>query len=207
LNDPEGLPPLRAGELDPDPWVVFREWLSEGEGIGLREPHAVTLATADSSGRPSARMVLVRRMDDAGFQFFTNYDSRKGRELQKNPQASMLYYWDALQRQVRIEGTVEKLTAEESDAYFMARQRGSQISAWTSRQSQVVSSREALQQQWQSTEARLHQQDVSRPPFWGGFRLRPAVFEFWQGQPNRFHDRLQYSRVADGSWFLQRLAP
>ena len=166
----------------------------------------VTLATADARGRPSARMVLLRGADERGFVFHTNYDSRKGRELEANPHAALCFYWPTLDEQIRIEGTVERLPAEESDAYFLSRPRGSQLGAWASDQSALLSTREALEERYRATETRFEGTPVHRPPFWGGFRLVPSSIEFWYGRPDRLHDRLLYTRDGSG-WRIERLYP
>lgn len=166
----------------------------------------VVLATANSSGQPAARLVLLRGADSRGFVFFTNYDSRKGRELTENPQAALCFYWASLDEQIRIEGRVTRVAPEESDAYFAGRPRGSQLGAWASDQSQVLSSRETLEEKYREVERRFEGQPVQRPPFWGGFRLTPVRIEFWYGRPDRLHDRVVYVRESTG-WRIERLYP
>jgi pyridoxamine 5'-phosphate oxidase len=166
----------------------------------------VVLATADPAGRPSARLVLLRGADARGFVFFTNYNSRKGRELTGNPHAALCFYWATLDEQIRIEGRVERVSSEESDAYFAGRPRGSQLGAWASDQSQVLPSRETLEEKYREIERRFAGQSVERPPFWGGFRLIPVRIEFWYGRPDRLHDRVAYVREAN-AWRIERLYP
>jgi len=190
----------------PEPLERFREWYELAVTSGVLEPEAMALATASADGVPSVRFVLLKGIDARGVEFFTNYESRKGSELIANPRAALVVLWKPLHRQVRLEGPVEVLAPEESDAYFATRSRGSQLGAWASRQSEEIPDREWL-------EARLREADeqypgeVPRPPFWGGFRLLPSVIEFWEGRPNRLHDREAFTRVADGAWVSRRLSP
>jgi pyridoxamine 5'-phosphate oxidase len=166
----------------------------------------VVLATTDAAGHPSARLVLLRGLDARGFVFFTNYNSRKGRELAANPHAALCFYWASLDEQIRVEGSVDRVSAEESDAYFAGRPRGSQLGAWASDQSQVLPSRETLEEKYREIERRFSDRPVERPPFWGGFRLKPVRIEFWYGRPDRLHDRVVYVRDRD-SWRIERLYP
>lgn len=198
-----GLPDAAA---DADPIELFQDWFAAAEEAGLLLPEAVTLATASADGEPSARMVLLKGADTAGFVFFTNYGSRKGRELDENPRAALCFHWAALQRQVRVSGSVVKVSAEESAAYFATRGRGSQIGAWASRQSERLASRDELQERVRAAEARFADADVPVPPFWGGYRLVPERIEFWQGRADRLHDRLLFSRDGAG-WRAERLYP
>jgi pyridoxamine 5'-phosphate oxidase len=207
LRDDYSQKPLREEEVDPDPIRQFRVWLEAAEKAGLREPNAMTLATCSSEGQPSARMVLLRGLDENGFAFFTGYDSRKAGELTANPRAALVFWWPALERQVRVEGSVERTSAEESDAYFRTRPRGSQLGAWASKQSEVLAGRNMLEERMSELEQTYADGEVPRPPFWGGFRVRPVVIEFWQGQPNRLHDRIRYRRIEGGGWRIERLSP
>jgi pyridoxamine 5'-phosphate oxidase len=208
LHSSPSTPILRESDVDADPFRQFRRWFAEVTAVGVPQPEAMALATATPDGRPSARMVLLRHFDERGFVFFTNYESRKGQELLANPRAALVLYWEPVDRQVRVEGSVEKVSAAESDAYFAGRPRGSQLGAWASPQSQVLPGREALEKRVGEVETSHEGNDkVPRPPFWGGFRVVPTVIEIWQGQPDRLHDRLCYRRHADGSWRLERLAP
>ena len=196
--------PLDEAGVDPDPLRQFAAWFDEAGPAGVRAPEAMALATAATGGSPSVRMVLLKGFDERGFVFFTGYESRKGQELVENPRAALLFYWDPLGRQVRIEGPVERAPEEESDAYFRTRPRGAQISASVSPQSRVVESRAGLEALAAELEARGV--ELPRPPAWGGFRLAPETYEFWQHRANRLHDRLRYRR-ADGGWTIERLAP
>jgi len=199
---------LHKSDLDANPLLQFRRWFDEAVAAGVELPEAMTLATATADGQPSARTVLLRIFDQRGFAFFTNYESRKGRELAANARAALLFFWAPLDRQVVVEGLVEKTTSAEADAYYDRRPRGSRLGAWASPQSQVLASREVLDQRVKEVEAQYTGvEKVPRPPFWGGFRVVPTVIEFWQGQPSRLHDRIRYRRLADGSWMLERLAP
>jgi pyridoxamine 5'-phosphate oxidase len=196
--------PLGESDLDPDPLRQFAAWFEEAGAAGVRAPEAMALATAAADGRPSVRMVLLKGFDERGFVFFTGYESRKGDELAANPRAALLFYWDPLGRQVRIEGPVERVAEAESDAYFASRPRGAQISASVSPQSRVVESRALLEAAAAELEARGG--ELGRPPAWGGFRIAPESYEFWQHRANRLHDRLRYRR-EDGGWVIERLAP
>jgi pyridoxamine 5'-phosphate oxidase len=198
---------LREADVDPDPIRQFGVWFEEARAAVTIEVNAMTLATVSAEGRPSARMVLLKGFDQAGFVFYTNYESRKGRELAENPWAALVLYWGELERQVRIEGRVARASAEESDAYFVSRPFGSQIGAWASHQSQALEGREALDLRVAELETQYRDQEVPRPPYWGGYRLAPDAIEFWQGRPSRLHDRLRYRLLQDGGWAMERLSP
>jgi len=198
---------LDKSTIDRDPLVLFRSWLDEAIAAGIHLAEAMTLATATRQGKPSARLVLLKQADERGFVFYTNYNSRKAAELDANPQASLVFYWPQFERQVRVEGTVEKTSAAESDAYFKTRPRESQIGALASPQSQVIPSREYLEQQAGELEEFYEGRDVNRPSHWGGYRLRAERIEFWKGRPSRLHDRIVYERGPDESWSISRLAP
>ena len=189
-----------------DPLAQFSAWYEHAVAAGLPEPEAMALATATPEGVPSVRFVLLKGIDDRGVEFFTNYESRKGRELALNPHAALVILWKPLQRQVRLEGPVEVLTPEESDAYFATRSRGSQLGAWASRQSESIPGREWLEARLASFDAQ-YAGEVPRPPHWGGYRLVPDAVEFWEGRPNRLHDREMFTRGADGAWHARRLSP
>jgi len=193
--------------VDPDPLMLFQRWLNEAMATGIRLPEAMTLATSTPAGKPSARLVLLKQADEGGFVFFTNYNSRKATELDANPQATLVFYWPQLERQVRVEGKVERIASQESDAYFKTRPRESQIGALASPQSQVVASREVLQQRARELEDLYEGREIDRPEHWGGYRLLAEAIEFWKGRPGRLHDRILYERQGDGSWRITRLAP
>lgn len=198
---------LVRGEIAADPFVQFETWFNQAVEAQLPEPNAMTLATATPDGKPSARMVLLKGFDPRGFVFYTNYNSHKGHQLEANPQAALVFWWEALERQVRIEGSVAKIDNTESDAYFASRPHGSQLGAWASPQSQAVDSREVLEQNLQELEEKYRDREVPRPSHWGGFRVIPDRIEFWQGRPNRLHDRFNYCRDNAGIWQIERLAP
>ena len=197
---------LDEQHVDADPIRQFQLWFQQALDAQVPEPNAMTLATADGQGQPSARIVLVKGADERGFVFFTNYESRKGHDLAINPRASLLFYWIELERQVRIEGKVEKTSAQESDAYFASRPLGSRIGAWASEQSRELPSRTLLEEREKAFAERFGD-NPPRPPQWGGYRLVPAKIEFWQGRPSRLHDRILYVRNADAGWQISRLAP
>ena len=221
---------LARRSLDPDPIVQFKSWFNAARGasgrgrlrkffvslyksflvLGGAEPidvNAMTLATVDKEGRPSARVVLLKGVDDRGFVFYSNYHSRKGHHLEDNPRAALVFYWADLERQVGVSGEVHKLPPAESDTYFRSRPRGSQIGAWASNQSEPVPDRLTLERQWREFEARFPGHDVPRSPHWGGYVLTPDQVEFWQGRPNRLHDRFRYRRGPGGVWAIERLSP
>ena len=194
-------------DLASDPFIQFSQWFQTILTTGIAEPNAMTVATATPDGHPSARVVLLKGFDERGFVFYTNYEGRKASELNINPWASAVFFWVELHRQVRIEGEVEQVSAEESDAYFASRPRGSQIGAWASHQSSILPDRHELEARVAALEAQWHNQPIPRPPFWGGYRIVPSTVEFWQGRASRLHDRLRYRRTADGIWVIERLSP
>ena len=198
--------PLLEKNLNPDPFKQFQTWLDEALAADLAQPLGMTLATATPGGRPSARMVLLRGFDSKGFVFFTNYTSRKAKELDNNPRAALVLYWAELDRQVRIEGTVQRVAADESDTYFQTRPRGSRLGALASPQSELIPDRAFLERRMEEL-IRQYPDDIPRPGFWGGYRVIPVSIEFWQGQENRLHDRLRYRRDENGPWIIERLAP
>jgi pyridoxamine 5'-phosphate oxidase len=198
---------LDAADVDADPIRQFQTWFAQALDAQLPEPNAMTVATVDAEGRPAARILLIKGVDERGFVFFTNYDSRKGRELGANPHAALLFHWVELERQVRIEGRVEKTSDAESDAYYQSRPLGSRIGAWASEQSAVIDSRAQLEAREREISAQ-YGDAPPRPPHWGGYRLVPTAIEFWQGRPSRLHDRIRYTREsAQAPWRIERLAP
>ena len=203
---PDTRQPLTENGVENDPIAQFARWYGEAQAVVKPLPEAVALATATPAGHPSLRMVLLKGFDAHGFVFYTNYRSRKGRELARNPRAALLFYWGEFERQVRIDGRVEKLMARESDEYFATRPRGSQLSAWASPQSALVAGRGPLERRFAAF-ARKYADAVPCPPHWGGYRLVPEALEFWQGREDRLHDRILYRRVRGGRWRIERLAP
>lgn len=198
---------LNEGDLDPSPFRQFERWFRQAMDAEVLETNAMTLATASRDGVPSARIVLLKGMDDDGFVFFTNYESRKGVELTENPRASLLFYWAEITRQVRIEGDVTRVSGEESAAYFASRSELSRLGAWASRQSTTIPDRAHLDRRLAELIDQYRETEIPLPPYWGGFRLVPRYFEFWHGRPNRLHDRLCYTGEADGTWSICRLSP
>ena len=197
---------LNENDVAPDAIEQFKYWLDDALKSEILEPTAMTLATADQQGKPSARMVLLKGVDQRGFIFYSNYQSRKAKELLENPFAALTFYWDKLERQVRIEGKVQKIWREESEIYFKSRPHGSQLGAWASQQSQVIKNREVVEEKIKELSERYSEGQVPLPEFWGGFLLSPEVIEFWQGRPSRLHDRLRYIRNGE-NWKIERLSP
>jgi len=197
---------LNESDLLADPFLQFKYWFEQAISAQLPEPNAMILSTVSAGGTPSSRTVLLKELDNQGFVFFSNYASRKGREIAANPQVCLLFYWAELERQIRIEGPIEKIAEADSDAYFASRPRGSQLGAWASRQSARLNSREELEQVLEGLEQTYLGKDIPRPPHWGGYRVVPEAMEFWQGRPSRLHDRLLY-RLQDQTWSISRLSP
>jgi len=207
LRQEYSLQQLNKTEAHPNPFEQFTLWFDQAIAAKLPEPNAMTLATATPDGKPSARMVLLKGYDERGFVFYTNYKSRKGQQLLANPWGAIAFWWTQLERQVRIEGQIEQVSTEESDAYFYSRPQDSQLGAWASEQSQVIDSRQVLEQRLEQLKKEYKHERIPRPPYWGGFRLIPVTLEFWQGRPSRLHDRLLYQHTDDGNWIIQRLSP
>ncbi|HLL94825.1 MAG TPA: pyridoxamine 5'-phosphate oxidase [Spirosoma sp.] len=197
---------LDKSDVMPNPVEQFRAWFEAAVEAGVPEPNAMHVSTVSADGRPDGRIVLIKDVSEGGFVFYTNYESRKGRELTERPVAALTFFYPELERQIRIEGQVEKVSAEESDAYFNSRPRASQIGAWVSNQSRVVGSREVLENRQRELEIQFDGQTVPRPPHWGGFRVVPDALEFWQGRPSRLHDRIRYRKEGE-QWIIERLSP
>ena len=196
---------LLEQDADPNPIKQFQQWWNEAILGNIEEPNAMALSTSNSKGKPSSRIVLLKGLSNDGFVFFTNYESRKGKELKENPYASLLFFWKELERQVRIEGTVSKIEEEKSNDYFLTRPALSKIGAWSSPQSSVIKSRDILEENVIKYQRQFND-DIPRPPHWGGYVVKPAIIEFWQGRPSRLHDRLQFS-LSNDKWIIERLAP
>ncbi len=190
-----------------NPFIQFTDWWDDAIKSELEEVNAMTLATASQQGMPSARIVLLKSASEDGFVFFTNYNSKKATDLEENPNACLVFFWKELERQITISGSVKKISTEESDAYFNSRPEGSRIGAWASPQSSVITSREIIEANIAKYEQQFANGNITRPPHWGGYIVIPTIIEFWQGRPNRLHDRIQYSKLKDGNWKIVRLAP
>lgn len=198
---------LRRADLAPDPIKQFDSWFAAAVAANIHDANAMALATATADGKPSARIVLLKDFDERGFVFYTNYASEKGRQLEQNPRAALVFYWMEVERQIRIEGTVKKVSREQSEHYFRTRLAGAQIGAWASHQSEVIDGRRVLDARLAEMTQRFAGGEIPLPPHWGGYRLAPETIEFWQGRANRLHDRFRYNRQPDGSWVIDRLAP
>lgn len=205
LREDYTLRNLTESEVSPNPFQQFRTWFDEATQAKILEPNAMTLATASPDGVPSARIVLLKGLDERGFVFYTNYESHKGQELSQNPHAALVFWWGALERQVRVAGTIDRVSDAESEAYFHSRPEGSQLGAWASNQSRPTT-REQLEQRMADLKAQYAGKTIPKPEHWGGFRLKPKIIEFWQGRSSRLHDRLVYRQQGD-SWTIERLAP
>jgi pyridoxamine 5'-phosphate oxidase len=198
---------LDIGDVAAEPIAQFRRWFDDARAAEIIEPNAMTLATCSPEGTPSARIVLLKDVSDAGFVFFTQYRSRKGQELEANPRVALVFFWKEIERQVRIVGTALRVTDAENAAYFAQRPRGARLGAWASHQSTIIQNRNTLEAEALRAEARFAKNDVPCPPYWGGYRVSPSEVEFWQGRPNRLHDRLRYRRNDEGQWVIERLQP
>jgi len=201
------FPELNEKDVDPSPFKQFEKWFKQAESAVPILPNAMTLATATGDGKPSARVVLLKDFDEHGFVFYTNYESQKGTELDENPVAALCFYWAALGRQVRITGTTTRTSNEESEAYFQTRPIDSQLGAWVSNQSEVISSRKVLEEKMAELLKKHESERIPLPPYWGGYRVAPFMFEFWQNRASRLHDRIRYRRLSDSNWAIERLAP
>ena len=202
------LAALDEQHCEANPIVQFERWMKDAQAADSKEPNAMTLSTATPDGRPSSRVLLLKEVSDFGFVFYTSYTSRKAMELDRNPFAALTFYWPELERQVRVEGRASRVSREQSERYFRTRPRGSQLGAWASHQSEVISSREQLELAMRKVEARYrNDEEVPTPEFWGGYRLVPDSIEFWQGRPNRLHDRIRYRRKDECEWIVERLSP
>ncbi len=198
---------LKEEDLDPDPIKQFDKWYEEACKANSPQPNAMTIATATTDGKPSARMMLLKDFDESGFVFYTNKESVKGIVLSQNPQATIVFWWPSLERQVRIDGSIEEVSEEEAETYFKGRPRGSCLGAWASQQSKVIENREVLDNRYSELEKFYEDREIPRPPYWVGYRLIPSNIEFWQGRPDRLHDRLRYQLDENGAWIIERLAP
>jgi pyridoxamine 5'-phosphate oxidase len=207
LRDDYGRTPLSEQNCDSNPIIQFECWFKDAQAADLKEPNAMLLATATAGGQPSARVVLLKEVSDLGFVFYTNYGSRKAQEIETNPFAALTFYWPELGRQVRIEGRVRRVSREQSAAYFRSRPKGSQLGAWASRQSAFLPSREPLEAKWAELQEQYADEEVPVPEFWGGYCVAPESIEFWEGRPNRLHDRLRYQRKGENEWLVERLSP
>jgi len=207
LNKQFGLHELKEENLSPNPIEQFQLWYEEALGADLIHPNAFTLATSTKDGKASARVLLLKGFDEAGFVFYSNSESKKGNELADNPFAALCFWWGRLERQVRIEGTIQIVSQDEADSYFASRPKGSQIGAWASHQSSIIPNREILDEKFKEFEHKFEDKDVPRPPYWNGYRLVPDAIEFWQGRDNRLHDRLRYKLLTGRKWLIERLAP
>jgi pyridoxamine 5'-phosphate oxidase len=198
---------LLEHEVNPNPILQFQAWLQDAVAAQILEPNAMTLATVTAEGKPSARIVLLKDFDERGFVFYTNFQSRKGQELNQTPTAALVFWWDKLERQIRIEGSITKVSEAEADEYFQSRPKGSRLGAWVSHQSQIIEGREGLEHRLSVLEQEYDDRPIPRPANWGGYRLAPNTFEFWQGRPNRLHDRLCYRQKNSTGWTIERLSP